>query len=120
MPAGTCDPASRDAEFNETELETDGIKIYCRYGWDGVSTRETGCDGPVSLLRASNSNEDTWYVHFQSTSGTWRSITLAADETREIVEPELTQLGMDSFSDIRGFYVSDDSTPPANTLFRKK
>ncbi len=119
MPAGTCDPASRGAEFNETAMETDGITIYCRYGWDGVSERPE-CDGPVSLVRASNANEDTWYVHFQSTSGIWRSITLAPDETREIVEPELTQLGMDSYSDIRGFYVSDDSTPPTNTLFRKK
>lgn len=120
MPEGTCDPATRGAEYNEIEMETFGVTVYGRYGWDGVSTKETGCDGPVSLVRATNANvADTWYVHFQGQSNTWRTITLAPGETREIVQPELTQLGLDSYADLRGLYVSDEANPPSNTFRRK-
>lgn len=119
MPEGTCDPATRGMAYNEIEQQSGPVTVYGRYGWDGVSERPE-CDGPVSLVRGTNASEDdTWYVHFQGQSGTWRTVTLAPGETREIVQPELTQLGLADYADLRGLYVSDEADPPMGTFRRK-
>ena len=87
MPIGTCDPASRGDAYNSGELAIDNgnVTIEYRYGWDGTSTRETGCVGPFVqgtgagnrwALRAVNNSQITYWAHFTGKRGTPRTIQM--------------------------------------------
>jgi hypothetical protein len=60
MPIGTCDHNARGEAYNEFAIElplpdrSGYVLIDCRYTWDGVSTKATGCDGPVIFLWTRN------------------------------------------------------------------
>lgn len=120
MPGGTCDPASRGREYDEFVQMQGPVTIYGEYGWDGVSVRPD-CDGPVSLLRGTNESPDEmWYVHFQGTSNTWRTLELQPNSVREIIQPELTTLGLANASDLSGLYITQSPNPPQVTFARKR
>lgn len=70
MPAGTCDPATRGAAFNVLQLAVGNgdVMVTIRYGWDGVSTRATGCDGP--LVNGTGVVSNRWAVSYQNLGGT--------------------------------------------------
>lgn len=63
MPIGTCDPASRGETFNEFTIEvrspngSGSVLVDVRFDWDGVSTKATGCDGPITLLHTRNTSD---------------------------------------------------------------
>lgn len=70
MPAGTCDPATRGDAFNVMQLAVGNgdVMVTIRYGWDGVSTRATGCDGP--LVNGTGLAANRWAVQFQNLGAT--------------------------------------------------
>lgn len=88
MPAGTCDPASRFEPFNILQLAVgnDDVFVTIRYGWDGVSTKETGCDGPLVngtgpasnrwAVSYRNSGPTTYYMHTVGRNGQSRSFQI--------------------------------------------
>lgn len=116
---GTCDPASRGAAYNEMQQVNGPMEVYARYGWDGVSVRdsETGCDGPVLLLRGTNtSTNETWYAHFEGRKHQWVNVSFAPGESRQITSSgQLRQLGVPNRSDLDGMYVDNSPTPPSVT-----
>ena len=69
MPAGTCDPSTRGDAFNVMQLAVGNgdVMVTIRYGWDGVSTKATGCDGP--LVNGTGSG-NVWAVAYQNLGGT--------------------------------------------------
>lgn len=69
MPAGTCDPATRGDPYNVLQLAVANgdVMVTIRYGWDGVSTRDAGCDGP--LVNGSGAG-NVWAVAYQNLGGT--------------------------------------------------
>jgi len=121
MPGGTCDPASRGLDHDEFVQMKGPVTVYGEYGWDGVSVRPD-CNGPVSLLRATNtSTEDTWYAHFQGRNLSWSTLTLLPETVREITDPvELEQLGMANSADLEGLNISQSPTPPQIVTGRVK
>ena len=114
MPIGTCDPASRGDQFNvgQETFGTDGLITY-RYGWDGVSTMDTGCVGPLQDVTCVNNNPQTWYAHFQGRKGTWKSVTMAPGFNQTYNRNQLRQQGFNDSSDLEGLYLTTDPTPPA-------
>lgn len=113
MPTGTCDPASRGQTWNEAEqtFGTAGSITY-RYGWDGVSTKETGCVGPLNRVQVVNGNPETWYAHFQGKRGTWRRIVLDAGVSRSYTSGQLQSQGFIDNTDLEGLYLTTDPLPP--------
>src|SRR5687767_9641608 len=100
-----CDPAANGAEYNEVVLaagENGDVTVTYRYGWDGVSTKETGCVGPLIYVSGvNNSATTTYYAHFQGRRGTWRRISLAPGQTLEEDRPNrLRAMGFDDSSDM--------------------
>lgn len=113
MPIGTCDPASRGDAFNITETAEGGgdILITIRWGWDGVSTRETGCDGPIQDIRVRNVSTITYYAQLPNKrrGDKWVAIPPATDST--ISGPgQLRNLGLENYSDILGVRLSTSTT----------
>lgn len=107
MPIGTCDPASRGEAYNEFALEIPApnssgyVLADCRYEWDGVSTRETGCDGPVIYLRTRNTGDLTaWALLVDKKKGDpWVKIDPGTDVT--ITSPgQLNNLGLSNATDV--------------------
>ncbi|HEX6681559.1 MAG TPA: hypothetical protein VF062_02135 [Candidatus Limnocylindrales bacterium] len=88
MPAGTCDPSSRGAPYNVLQLavgDEGDVFVTIRYGWDNVSTRETGCDGPlvngtgsgnVWAVSYTNAGQTTYYMNTVGRNGRPRTLTL--------------------------------------------
>lgn len=123
MPIGTCDPASRGATWNEGEQDFGapdpatgralGILTY-RYGWDGVSTRETGCVGPLNRVTVLNGNPETWYAHFQGRRGQWRRIDMAPGFSRTYNQSQLRNAGFEDNTDLENLTISTDPSPPQN------
>lgn len=70
MPAGTCDPATRGDLFNVLQMAVGNgdVMVTIRYGWDGTSTRDTGCDGP--LVNGTGPASNRWAVAYQNLGGT--------------------------------------------------
>lgn len=114
---GTCDPATRGMAYNEMQQVEGPVEVYVRYGWDGVSTRETGCDGPVLLLRGTNTSAtETWYGHFQGRKGTWVLVTLAPGQVVQVTSSgTLKQMALSNRSDLDGLYIDNSPTPPQVT-----
>ena len=112
MPVGTCDPASRGELFNVFEQAQGGsgeVLLTVRYGWDGVSNREGGCDGPLVngsgpasnrwAVRAQNTGSVTYYAHTVTKSGQPRTYTLVAGATETVTAAQAANNGYGLRSD---------------------
>jgi hypothetical protein len=117
MPAGTCDPASRGAAYNEGEFAVAGgaVVVPYRYGWDGPSTMETGCVGPLQMVSGTNNSTQTYYAHFQGRKGTWRRVQLDPGQSVTYDKTgQLKQAGLIDNTDLDGLYITTDPNPPSN------
>jgi hypothetical protein len=90
---------------------TAGMLKY-RYGWDNVSTRATGCNGPLLQADVVNGNPDTWYAHFKGKRGTWRRITMNPGDSGTVTQAQLTSAGFVDASDLENLYITRDPAPP--------
>jgi hypothetical protein len=111
MPIGTCDPATRGDEFNTMELAggvNGSVVVTVRFGWDGVSIKATGCDGPVKDIRTRNTGATThWALLPAKKNGSpWVEIPPGTDVT--ISSPgQLTNLGLRNYSDVAEVRITD-------------
>lgn len=115
MPIGTCDPATRGEPYNVTTLEYGGgmVTIDVRWDWDGVSTRETGCDGPIRRVRTTNNDTVSWYVHTIGKRGQPRDIELPAGQVRIWNATQLGNAGYETISDLENLTLSTSQTRQA-------
>lgn len=113
MPAGTCDPATRGATFNEFEVAwfEGAVVMKGRFGWDGVSVKPN-CDGPLIRLQGINTTQQTYYAWFLSKSGTPRSITMGPGFNQIVTQPTLGNQGFNSYSDCDGITVTETPVSP--------
>ena len=113
MPVGTCDPVSRGEAFNYFAIEVrlpDGsgyVLADCHYDWDGVSTRATGCDGPVIYLRTRNTGAmPAWALLPDKKRGDpWVKIDPGTDVTTTAKGP-LNNLGLSNAKDVQSVRLS--------------
>src|SRR6478752_9209701 len=112
MPIGTCDPATRGDPYNSQTLSMGNgqVTIDIRYGWDGVSTKDTGngCDGPlvngtgagnVWAVRVTNNDTISWYVHTIGRRGQPHNIQFAPGSVTTYTKNTVSNNGYDSISD---------------------
>lgn len=111
MPIGTCDPASRGDAFNARTLSmaNGAITIDIRYGWDGVSTRDTGCDGPLVngtggaanrwAVQVVNNDTISWWVHTFGKRGQPHNYEFTAGSTTQFTANQASSNGYDTISD---------------------
>lgn len=114
MPAGTCDPATRGAAFNEFEVDWFGgaVLVRGRYGWDGVSVKPD-CDGPLTQITGINTTPaTTYFAWFKGKDGTARSITMAPGFNQTITNPQLRNQGFRNYSDVDGITVTESNVSP--------
>src|SRR5690242_1299511 len=124
MPAGTCDPASRGDAYNSGELQFGPVNVKYRYGWDGVSTRETGCVGPLVqgtaqgdrwAIRVENTSPtDTWYAWFTGRRGQPKSFQIPPGFVGSYTVQQCSQRGFTDSTDVEGLQVTQSSLPPAD------
>lgn len=114
MPIGTCDPATRGDAYNSFELVINGVAIWGRYGWDGVSTRETGCDGPLIRIWARNDAPTVKYAWFEGRRGQPKSIQIPVGYDGSLSAAQLAQRGFESKQDIEGLTITDSADVPPN------
>ena len=113
MPIGTCDPATRGMAYNEGAQDSGPVKLTYRYGWDGVSTRETGCVGPLLRLTVQNlSATETWYVHMKGKRGQPQVFTLTPGFNATYNQGQLGSRGMDTNEDLDELHITQSPTPP--------
>jgi hypothetical protein len=114
MPIGTCDPATRGASFNEFEVAffQGAVIMKGRFGWDGVSTKATGCDGPLIRLQGINTTQQTYYAWFLAKNGTARSITMGPGFNQIVTQPTLGNQGFNNYSDTDGIDITDSPVSP--------
>lgn len=118
MPAGTCDPASRGQVFNSGEMQIGPILVEYRYGWDGESTRETGCVGPLQRIRVTNQSPigvwpaQTWYVHLKGRRGQPKVFELPAGFTDTFNAAALATRGLLDNTDLEDLNITDSPIPP--------
>lgn len=113
MPIGTCDPASRGEPYNAFALEIPApnrsgyVLTEVHYDWDGVSTRETGCDGPVIFLRTRNTSlMSAWALLPDKKRGNpWVKIDPGTDVT-VTAAGQLNNLGLSLASDVESVRLS--------------
>ena len=117
MPAGTCDPASRGDEWNEGAYSVplaDGgvVSVTYQYGWDGVSVRPN-CNGPLNSLSVQNTSTTlSGYAHFKGRRGHPRVIEIPPGFSRTFNQRQLSQRGIEDYSDLDNFYLTDSPDPP--------
>ena len=110
QPSGTCDPASRDAPYNLEVLSVGNgqVTVEVRYGWDGVSTFATGCDGPlvngtgtgnVWAIRVTNNDSISWWVHTIGRRGQAHNIQFTPGSVTTYTKNQASNNGYDSISD---------------------
>lgn len=112
---GTCDPASRGQAFNVQELSVanGGVTLTVRYGWDGVSVKdsEEGCDGPLvngtgpaanrwAIRAVNNTTDTTYYAHTLGKRGQPRTITLLPGQTSTYTAQQAANNGYETISDL--------------------
>lgn len=119
MPVGTCDPASRGQVFNEGALQVGPILVEYRYGWDGESTRETGCVGPLQRIRVTNLSPaeswpaQTWYVHMKGRRGQPKVFELPPSFQDTFNAAQLANRDLLDNTDLEDLQVTDSPLPPA-------
>ena len=110
MPTGTCDPATRGQAFNVLQLAIGNGDVFVtiRYGWDGVSTRDTGCDGPlvngtgsgnVWAVSYTNAGQTTYYMHTVGKNGQARTLTLNPGASGTLTKTQAASAGYVNRSD---------------------
>jgi hypothetical protein len=116
MPLGTCDPASRGQAYNEFETAFYGgaVIVKGRYGWDGVSTKATGCDGPLLRLQGINTSPtNTYWAWFLGRNGQARSIQMAPGFNQVVQGATLANNGFVNYSDVEaGLTITDSPISP--------
>lgn len=129
MPIGTCDPATRGEAHNQIAMEvplpdaSGSVLIDGLWDWDGVSTRETGCDGPVISLHTRNTGTSpAWALLPNKKKGNpWVRIDPGTDAT-VTQKGTLSNLGLSNYTDVLGvgFWFTDPaiSPPPAALIGR--
>lgn len=126
MPIGTCDPATRGDAFNVQELSVANgdVTLTVRYGWDGVSTRETGCDGPLvngtgpasnrwAIQAVNNTAGTTYYAHTVGKRGQPRVVTLDPGVTAKYTAQQAANNGFETISDLENLTLSTSPNPPS-------
>jgi len=128
MPVGTCDPASRGDAFNSLTLSmgNGNVTVEVRYGWDGVSTRDTGsgCDGPLVngtgvqsnrwAIRVTNNDTISWYVRTIGRRGQPHNIEFTPGSVTTYTATQASNAGYDSFSDFAELTLSTSPTSNQN------
>lgn len=110
MPVGTCDPATRGDPYNVLQLAVGNGDVFVtiRYGWDGVSTRETGCDGPlvngtgggnVWAISYLNAGQTTYYMKTVGRNGQPRTLTLNPGASGTLTKNQAASAGYVNVSD---------------------
>lgn len=115
MPLGTCDPASRGQAWNEAELALfeNTVRVIYRYGWDGVSTKETGCVGPLNRVRVINTSQTTtYYAWFYSKKGVARSFQITPGLDQTFNSAQLRNAGFETNEDVDGLTITDSDVSP--------
>lgn len=113
MVIGTCDPASRGDTFNSQTLAmgNGAVTVDVRYGWDGVSTRQSpgGCDGPlvngvgtgnVWAIRVTNNDSVSWWVHTIGRRGQPRDTEFLPGTTTRYTANQASNNGYTTISDL--------------------
>lgn len=108
---GSCDPATWGATYHEFETEVSGVNVRGRFEWDGVSNMDTGCDGPIIRVWATNRTMAVKYVWFQGRRGRWRSIQLDPGADATWNGNVLAQRGFATAADLEGLIITDSDTP---------
>lgn len=131
MAIGTCDPASRGEAFNLLTLAmgNGNVTVNVRYGWDGVSTKETGCNGPLYqppnqpgnqadrwAIQVVNNDSISWYVRTIGKKGQPRNVEFFPGETRTFTVTQATNAG---YADITDFENLTLSTSPTGNVNKK-
>ena len=111
MPIGTCDPASRGAAYNEFDLEINHVRVWGRFGWDGVSVRPD-CDGPLIRIWARNDAGVTKYAWFQGRKGQPKSLEMVPGFNDSWGAAVLANRGFASYQDIEGLIITDSPDVP--------
>lgn len=111
MPIGTCDPATRGDQFNVLQLAVGNgdVMVTIRYDWDGVSTKETGCDGPLVngtgpvsnrwAVKYENTGLTTYYMHTIGRNGQQRTFTIGPGDTGTFTAQQAASRGYVNRSD---------------------
>lgn len=110
-PPGSCDPASRGDAYNVTEMAVANglVDIIARYGWDGVSTRETGCDGPFVngtgagnkwAIQVTNNDTVSWFVNTVGKRGQPRHLELLPGVVNQYTATQAANNGYQTISDL--------------------
>jgi hypothetical protein len=124
MPIGTCDPATRGEPWNVLTLAwghnaaypAGQVVVTVRYGWDGVSTRETGCNGPLLGAHLFSAPDAVAWLHFKGRRGTPRSVQVPQDMDQDVTAQWLANRGLNDASDLEGFVITGDSEFPPYLL----
>lgn len=114
MPIGTCDPATRGEAYNEFELVNNGVRIWGRYGWDGVSTKETGCNGPIIRIWAQNNSGENRYAWFKGRRGQPKFLEMVPGFNDSWGATALFNRGFEAYYDIEGLIITETSDTPPN------
>jgi hypothetical protein len=96
------------------------VTVDVRYGWDGVSTKETGCDGPLVqgtggaanrwAIRVVNNDTATWYLHTVGKRGQPRNLPFAAGSTSTYTVAQAASAGYETASDIADITLTTSPT----------
>lgn len=112
MPIGTCDPVTRGQTFNEFDIHrnVEGVGVVRargEYGWNNVSTKETGCDGPLNSLRVSNFGSVSAYVLLPNKKKGDKWVEIPPGTNDEAISAgQRNQLGVENYSDVVGVTLS--------------
>lgn len=109
---GECDPSTRGQATNSTTLQDGLALVDIIWSWDGVSTRETGCDGPLITVHAVNGDSVSHWLHFQGRRGQPKSIELPPGVNVTRNAAWLAQRGYDSFADTVGVRLTSSAATP--------
>lgn len=106
MPAGTCDPASRGDTWNVLSLDYLGVILTVEYGWDGVSTRATGCVGPINTVRVQNTAGASRWWHTVGKRGQPHTYEIPANTNQTFTKNQARQRGFDDNTDFEGLTIT--------------
>lgn len=118
MPAkatkGTCDPAPDPYNVTQVQKGNGDVFVEVAWGWDGVSTIETGCQGPLVGARVTNKSlTTTWYAVFPRPNRPKADpivITFPPGFTKTYSAAQLSQVGLVTKDDVTNFQLT--SIPP--------
>lgn len=127
MGAGTCDPASRGELFNLLTLSmgNGNVTADIRYGWDGISTKESvdGCNGPLYqppnqpgnqadrwAIKVINNDTISWWVRTIGKRGQPRNVEFLPGTTVTFTVNQASNAGYLSIQDFSELTLSTSPT----------